>query len=215
MKEVQFELFAENTAKSGIARPVIDMIKGVARRGHPLVVAWSSGRDSTACLNLTLVALKELSSAGELVPQVVVLHADPLVENPAVHQHAMSEIASIKRYAAQHGMPIRVEISTPSLLSQWAVKVISGRNLPPLPGRPRDCTIDLKITPMKRLQSRVFKEIAREGMLEPVKVIGTRFAESAGRKKRMEGRGETHEGIWQDKEGLKLSPIAHWSDNEQ
>lgn len=195
-----------------LAGPVREVIKKVARDGHPLVVAWSSGKDSTATLNLVLTAVREMSSVGEKTPPIVVLHADPLIENPAVSAHARNEIKAIRAYAAKHDLNVRIEISTPPLSSQWAVKVIGGRNLPPLPGRPRDCTVDLKISPMSKLKKWAIKEIGTKG--EPVSVIGTRFAESAGRKARMEGRGETHEGLWADKEGLKLSPIAHWSDDE-
>lgn len=216
---IQLDLFGQLHTESRnttaqLAHAAKSMIKQVARCGHPLMVAWSSGRDSTTCLNLTLVAMSEMTAAGEPVPQLVVLHADPLVENPAVHQHAMNEISAIKRYAERHDIPIRVEISTPALISQWAVKVISGRNLPPLPGRPRDCTLDLKVTPMKRLKAKVIKELGEQMATKPVTIIGTRFAESSGRKKRMKERGETADGLWSDKEGLKLSPIAEWSDEE-
>ena len=197
---------------SGMATPVREIIKSVARQGHILVVSWSSGKDSTACLNLTLTALQEMSANGESVPLLVVMHADPFVENPAVRAHADQEIAAIRAYADLHGLQCRIEVSTPSLAAQWAVKVISGRNLPPLPGRPRDCTLDLKVLPMKRLKTKIMKELHAIG--EPVTILGTRFAESAGRKKRMLDRGETHEGIWTDAEGLKLSPIAHWTDDD-
>ncbi len=219
---MQFNLFdfiSENVKpvsitmqESGLAAPVMNMIKSVAREGHPMVVAWSGGKDSTVTLNLTLVAMKEMVQAGEATPPIIVLHADPLIENPEAHLHAKREMAAIRSYAAKHGLTIRIEVSKPALLSTWAVKVLSGRNLPPLPGRPRDCTNDLKVTPMGKLKKKILKEL--EAIGEPVTVIGTRFAESAGRKKRMEARGETHTGLWSDKEGLKLSPVAHWSDDD-
>jgi len=222
MKEIQLDIFPQESVSprtvpvevSGISIPVKEVIKATARQGHPIVVAWSSGKDSTACLNLVLVSLAEMVRNCEVVPQVIILHADPLVENPAVHQHALSEIIAIKRYAESNGIDIRMEISKPALLSQWAVKVISGRNLPPLPGRPRDCTLDLKVIPMEKLKKHIFKELNSKDTLEPVTVVGTRFAESAGRRKRMEKRGETHKHLWRDKEGLKLSPVAHWSDDD-
>lgn len=202
----------EKFSSHELAFPVKEVIKTVARAGHPLVIAWSSGRDSSAMLNLTLTAMREMSAAGETTPPIVVLHADPLIENPAVSSHARNEIKAIQAYSDKHSLNVRIEVSTPPLASQWAVKVIGGRNLPPLPGLPRCCTVDLKITPMAKLKKRVMKELCT--VREPVTLIGTRFAESVGRKARMKGRGETHEGLWSDKEGLKLSPIAHWSDDE-
>lgn len=200
-----------------LAGAAMHSIRSVALAGHPIVVAWSSGKDSSVCLSLTLMVLKEMVVEGLRVPPLVILHADPLIDNPEVSLHARREMDNILAFAEKHELNVRINVSKPSLASSWAVKVLSGRNLPPLPGRPRDCTMDLKVQPMKKMKKQVMKEMQAEGYSStqrPVTVIGTRFAESNGRRKRMTERGETSEQVWEDTEGLKLSPIADWSDGE-
>lgn len=198
-----------------LAGAAVHSIKAVALAGHPIFLTVSYGKDSSSCLSLALMAFKEMMEEQLHVPPLVILHADPLIDNPEVTLHAHREMEALRTYADRHGLDIRIEISKPALVAQWAVKVLSGRNLPPLPGRPRDCTMDLKVLPMKKVKKRLMKEFHdADNYREPCTILGTRFSESASRKKRMLERGETAGKVWRDKEGLKLSPIAEWSDDD-
>lgn len=206
-----------STKSTGLSRFFADkarrLITSVAEAGHPLIVAWSAGKDSTCVLVLVLSALREMAQRGSPCPPLIVMHADTLVENPEMAIHAQREMAAIRAYADKFGLDVRIKVSTPSLLSQWVVKVVGGRNLPVFANKgTRDCTVDLKITPMGRLKKAVMKGIKAQWGLPPVTILGTRFSESPGRKKRMLERGENAEDVWSDTEGLKLSPIADWDD---
>lgn len=207
-----FEL-PEGPGIEQLAERAINLIRTVAAKGHPLVAAWSGGKDSSTVLNLSLVALKQLVDSGAAAPQLIVLHADTLVENPEMAAYAYSEMNRIREYARQHNLPVQIEISKPALLAQWPVKVVSGRNLPVFANKgSRDCTMDLKVMPMGKVKNRIMRNLTRTVNAAPVTILGTRFAESPGRKARMLERGENAEDLWSDKEGLKLSPVANWSD---
>ncbi len=56
-------------------------IAGVMKKGHLCVVAWSSGKDSTAVLVLVLEVAQEMIAVG-YKPKIVVTTSDTLVENP-------------------------------------------------------------------------------------------------------------------------------------
>ncbi|AJF08280.1 hypothetical protein [Geoalkalibacter subterraneus] len=150
-------------------------------------------------------------SAGAIKPFIVVTHADPLIENPEMALHARREMERIKAYAARYDLDVRIEVATPALGSQWVVKVLGGRALPVFANKSqRDCTVDLKVVPQERLAKKVLAQL--DGEIAPVTVVGTRFDESAGRKSRMEGRGEVA-GLWQDEKGrMVLSLVADWLD---
>ncbi|QOX80846.1 phosphoadenosine phosphosulfate reductase family protein (plasmid) [Trichlorobacter lovleyi] len=203
-----------DTAKIEKAKQII---KDVAEKGHPLFTSTSWGKDSTATLNLVLTSLKELKEQGLEVPPLFITTADTLLENPEMASHVQREMQSAQSYIAKHDLNARIEVSTPNLLSQWAVKTISGRNLPVFANKgTRDCTVDMKCKPLESLKNKLMKELAKETALKPVTCIGTRYLESSGREKRMIDRGEIPDGIWVDPEskGLMLSPIADWTDSD-
>lgn len=192
----------------------------VLRRGHPVCVSWSAGKDSSTVLNLLLVAAASMHAAGEPVPPIIVTHADTMVENPEMVLYARNEMTQVREFARRHGLDVEIEIAQPNLSEQWAVRVIGGRALPPFPGGARDCTQGWKIRPMAKLRKRVLKKLqqhCQEKMLEPVVLIGTRYEESEERARRMRERGESDVEIRRGKDAsgkpshLFLSPIAFWS----
>lgn len=73
------------------------------------------------------------------------------------------------------------------------VRVIGGRALPPFPGTNGDCTIDWKVSPMRRLRKKVLRRLQSRGghgpRPEPVVLLGTRYDESAVRSQNMRERG--------------------------
>lgn len=196
----------------------------VMRKGMPVCVSWSAGKDSSTVLNLLLSAASKMSERGESVPPIVVTHADTMIENPEMVLYARNEMTMVDEFARKHKLNVTIEISTPNLTDQWAVRVIGGRALPPFPGTNRDCSMDFKALPMKRLRKKVLKQLeahcAKGADREPVVLIGTRYDESAERSRNMRERGESDIQIRRgvDENGrashLFLSPVAYWSSDD-
>lgn len=194
------------------------------RHGAPVCVSWSAGKDSSCVLNLLLSAAVKFKAAGGEVPPIVVTHADTMVENPEMTLYARNEMVQVRSFAKRHGLDLVIEVATPNLTNQWAVRVIGGRALPPFPGTNRDCTLDWKISPMKKLRKAVLKHLAARAkgsdQPEPVVLLGTRYDESEVRAANMRERGESDVQVRRglDEKGnhshLFLSPIAWWSTDD-
>lgn len=190
---------------------------------RPVAVSWSAGKDSSAVLSLLLVAAVKLRLDGHALPPIVVVHSDTGVENPEMSLYARSEMLQVAAYAKRHDLPVTVSVAHPNLTSQWAVRVIGGRALPTFPGTNRDCSVSLKIEPMKKLRNQVLKKLAHSTntvLEEPCVLIGTRYEESTARGANMTERGESDVEIRRgiDENGkpshLFLSPIAYWTTDD-
>lgn len=193
------------------AKALIDDVMG---QGRAFIVAWSGGKDSSAVVGLVLAVAAERRAQGLPVPQLIVTHADPGIENPEVARIARQDYRAMRAWAKDHGLELVTKISFPNLNDQWAVRVIGGRDLPVFAGvgSNRKCTQDFKIKPQERLVRELVADLRAQGV-EPVTVTGTRFAESTIRSGNMAARGETASGVWySDKGEARLSPIADWSD---
>ncbi len=168
-------------------------------------------------LAITLLALRELINEGAKVPTLHILNANTLMENPAIVGYTQHQIQKIKRYAQQHSLPLRVWIASPSLSNDYLVSVIGGRSIISVGGSTK-CQQMTKAYPLARLKREIRRHIAEENNLRPkeveiVTLVGTRFDESAARKRAMEDRGENaFEAIDAMGDGqLVLSPIAHFT----
>lgn len=195
------------------AARAISTLKGLIREGRPLAVSWSGGKDSSAALNLVIVAAAESKAEGIAVPPIIVTHGDTGIENPEIVIYARSELKKVEAFAAVHGLDVRTHIAKPSLSQSWAFRTIGQGKLPTFPGDFRECSVEFKIKPQARLLKQVMRELAEStGGVAPVVIIGTRFSESAGREARMQERGERADGVWQGSFGFDyLSPIADWT----
>src|SRR5690606_27054952 len=65
-------------------RLAVAAIKAQILSGRHCTVAWSSGKDSSVMLAITLLALRELINEGAKVPTLHILNANTLMENPAI-----------------------------------------------------------------------------------------------------------------------------------
>jgi 3'-phosphoadenosine 5'-phosphosulfate sulfotransferase (PAPS reductase)/FAD synthetase len=195
------------------AERVVRTIRGLLEADRPLSISWSGGKDSSAVLNLALVAAAEARADGVAVPPFIITHGDTGIENPEIAAYARAELAKVADFAKRHGLDVRIHIATPSLSQSWAYRTIGQGKLPTFPGDPRECSIEFKIKPQARLLKQVMAELrAERGGAEPVVLIGTRFSESDGRDARMQERGERPEAIWKGSFGFDyLSPIADWT----
>ena len=188
-------------------------VKEVLLAGHPAVVAFSSGKDSSTLAGIVLNAARDIIERGFPCPPVVVLHGNTGVEQPEIVDLAKAEIDKMKAYAAKHGIPLQTRISSPTLNASFPVRVIGGRALPSFPDSRSDCSTDWKVTVNMKAQKEVFDELESTGSWKrPVVMTGVRNDESIARDQRIAKRGEVAEGIWEtDLGALRLSPILDFT----
>lgn len=187
------------------------VVAGLLRAGHPLLCAYSGGKDSTVVLALALNAARGLKYQGFEVPPIIVTHGDTGIENPSVSALAEQEMRKVRDFGRRYGLLVTAEVARPALNDTWAVSVLSGRKLPTFANSSsRDCTLNFKITPMVRLRKRLLRQAGAQ-WARPVTLIGTRFEESEGRAARMDERGEQACRPWEKDGQLFLSPIANWT----
>lgn len=191
-------------------------VKSTLEAGHPAVVAFSSGKDSSCLAAVVLSAARQLIAAGAECPPIVVLHGNTGVEQPEMVDLAEQELAKMHAYAKEHKIPLQTRISHPSLSDSFPVRVIGGRALPSFPDGNSDCSTSWKVLPNQRAQKQVFAELEGSGKWQgPVVMTGVRNAESIARDQRIAKRGEVAEGLWQNELGaLRLSPLLDWSTDD-
>lgn len=175
---------------------------------HKIVsVSFSGGKDSSVLMHLVCKAAVRARDAG-LSPFVSVMSSDTGVENPEISGLLRSEQAKIRAFLEQHGIAHSVETAKPSLATSWATRVLGGNKLPSFPGQSRDCSVQLKIAPMRSARAALFRDWGKENV---VLLIGTRFDESSERAAAMKARGEQAVTPYVNAEGeLTLSPLAFW-----
>lgn len=217
-----FEISARQTipVQSILLRPAEDPITRATRRikevliaGHPAVIAFSSGKDSSTLAGIALRAARDLVEQGFACPPIVVLHGDTGVEQPEIVELARSELAKMRTYCEKHRIPLLTKIGQPTLTASFPVRVIGGRALPAFPDSRADCSTDWKVIPNQRAQKEVFDALQSQAQWsQPVVMTGVRNDESISRDQRIAKRGEVAEGIWENELGaLRLSPILDFT----
>lgn len=192
----------------------IQAIERVLLAMHPVVAAWSSGKDSSAAVNLLFNAALNLIKAGHKCPQLVVSHADTGVEAPTIRALADSELRKMKAFAKMHGIPLVIHVGRPSLSACFATRIIGGRALPPFPQSRADCSTDWKIMPTVKNIREVVKRLPDDSPAV-VTLLGTRSDESLARKVHTAARKETAHEIWYNEAGeARLSPILDWDTDD-
>lgn len=180
--------------------------------GHPVYYGYSGGKDSALITDIGLRAARRFKSEGGH-PISVVGTSDTLMENPEIRAHYVAELNKMGAYARRHGLALQTAIIRPTLASTWQVKILSGRGIPSFAGGKSDCTTDLKISPQIRFRKSLFEAWMKQGLPEPVTVLGVRRAESVVRAERMRQRGDSAVEPVRNKDGdLVLAPIADWSE---
>jgi len=165
-------------------------------------------------LNLTLTVARRAKDAG-LTPVVAVTSSETLVENPEVAQHMQQDHVRVRAYGKKHGLNVMTRLVSPTLLSSFQLKVLTGRGMPSYASANSDCSQDLKIKPQKSLRGALFGALKKQGLPEPVTVLGTRFGESDKRDLLMTARGDRFDAPTRNKDGdLVLSPIALFSSDD-
>jgi DNA sulfur modification protein DndC len=178
----------------------------------PWVIGYSGGKDSTAVLQLTWMALAGLP-AGQRAKQVHVISTDTLVENPVVAAWVTHSLEVLADAAEQQGLPIAPHRLTPSVTDTFWVNLI-GRGYPAPRPKFRWCTERLKIKPSNAF----IREMVRSHG-EAILVLGTRKAESSGRSHRMTALEARRVRDLLSPNGslpncLVYSPIDSWSNDD-
>ena len=151
---------------------------------RPWIIGYSGGKDSTVVVHLAYEMLHRLDPK-ERKKDVYIVSSDTLVENPLIKIYLDEMLQKLREAAEKDRLPLHVVKVTPKPdNSFWANVIGRGFPTPRTNGTFRWCTDRLKIAP-----SGVFIEkIIKEQKTEVVVLLGVRKAESAARKKRIEGR---------------------------
>jgi DNA sulfur modification protein DndC len=178
----------------------------------PWVVGYSGGKDSTAVLQLTWMALAGLP-AGQRTKPVHVISTDTLVENPVVAAWVTHSLDILADAAGQQDLPITPHRLTPSVTDTFWVNLI-GRGYPAPRPKFRWCTERLKIKPSNRF----IRDVVRSHG-EAILVLGTRKAESSGRSHRMTAlESRRVRDLLSPNDSLPnclvYSPIENWSNDD-
>lgn len=151
---------------------------------RPWIIGYSGGKDSTTVVHLVYEMLKRLPPYRR-TKKVHIVSSDTLVENPLIKQYLDGMLALLHQSADRDHLPIVVKKVTPDPgNSFWANVIGRGFPTPRVNGTFRWCTDRLKIAP----SGKYIEQIIKEQKTEVVVLLGVRKAESAARKKRIEGR---------------------------
>jgi len=176
----------------------------------PWVIGYSGGKDSTAILQLTWMAISSLDKK-DLKKSVHVITTDTMVENPIVSSWVNTSLEAINTSAQSKDLPIQAHLIKPSVNESFWVNLI-GRGYPAPRAKFRWCTERLKIKPTNRF---IEEKINEDG--EVVLLLGVRRAESAVRSSRLKKRKRVQDDLYPHDtlaNCLLYAPIEDWSNDE-
>lgn len=161
---------------------VIDELKDqymeLDRNCRPWIIGFSGGKDSTALLMLTWIAMLKLREEGhELCRRVYVVCNDTMVENPVIEEYVINVLDKIDRAAKEQKMPISVTRTTPTIEDSFWCCVI-GKGYPVPNNSFRFCTEKMKIKPTSQF---ITDKVSADG--EAIVLVGTRLSESQARER--------------------------------
>lgn len=140
----------------------------------PWIVGYSGGKDSTAVLQLTWLALNDLPSDRRR-KTVHVISTDTMVENPIVASWVTKSLDVMRATAEKQGIPIQPHRLTPRNEDSFWVNLI-GKGYPAPRHKFRWCTERLKIKPSTAFITSIVKQSG-----EAILLLGSRKAESQAR----------------------------------
>jgi DNA sulfur modification protein DndC len=169
-------------------------------------IAFSGGKDSSACLTAVLYLLKE--GRVQWPESLTVLYADTRMELPPLHSTAMILLREAKAAGA------KTKVVIPVMEDRFFVYML-GRGVPPPSNTFRWCTAQLKIEPMLA----ALKSLRDQAGEKFLMLTGVRVGESAARDARIKvscgkNGAECGQGWFQEAtpEAVAdtLAPILHW-----
>lgn len=201
---------------------VIEVMIGLIRQKHSLILTLSGGKDSTLTTILTLEAIRRARDLGIQQAPHFCSSADTRTDSPAVAQHLEKVHEEVRSYIEREQLDVTIVVAQPSLASTFVVTTLGRGSLPRTPmnsvkdGKSmRPCTIDWKISPQRRAMKKMLAKAAAEGASASCVVLGTRYDESHSRSARMTERNESDVAPVADADGeLTISPICWFSTDD-
>jgi DNA sulfur modification protein DndC len=138
----------------------------------PWIIGYSSGKDSTATLQLVWTAISGLP-LDQRRKKIYVISTDTLVENPIVAAWVTQSLNVMENAANDQKVPFFPRRLTPSVMDSFWVNLI-GKGYPAPRHKFRWCTYRLKIQPSNKFINGI---VSSSG--EAILVLGTRKAESS------------------------------------
>ncbi len=178
----------------------------------PWIIGYSGGKDSTAVLQLTWLALTELPM-DQRRKTVHVISTDTLVENPIVASWVTRSLEVMKTAAEQQEVPLQPHRLTPRNEDSFWVNLI-GKGYPAPRHKFRWCTERLKIRPSTAFITSIVKQSG-----EAILLLGSRKAESQARARVMT-RLEKHRARDRLSPNASLpstlvyTPIENWTNDD-
>lgn len=177
----------------------------------PWICGYSGGKDSSAVVQLVWMALQGLPEE-ERSKTVHVISTDTLVESPVVALWASQSLKKMEAAATEEKLPIIPHRLTPQIHNTFWVNLI-GRGYPCPRVNFRWCTDRLKIDASNQFIKSI---LAAES--EAILVLGSRKAESASRRRVMEGYEEKRYRDHLSPNGsypntYVFTPIENWADS--
>lgn len=177
----------------------------------PWICGYSGGKDSSAVVQLVWMALQQIPKEKRH-KNVHVISTDTLVESPVVALWAGQSIEKMKNTAIAEELRIIPHRLTPQIKNTFWVNLI-GRGYPCPRVNFRWCTERLKIDASNQFIKQVL-----EAESEAILVLGSRKAESATRRRVMEGYEEKRYREHLSPNGsfpntYVFTPIENWEDS--
>jgi len=204
--------FQADTHKS-IQEQGIETLLGLMRRRFSCHLRFSAGKDSTCCAVLLIEAVRRAVAEG-ITTTHYISSSSTGIESPVMELHLMAVQDEMREHFQNHGLPIEVHLTHPSLASSFVVTTIGRGTLPRFPenSKSRQCAVNWKVEPGQRLAAQLQAAAIEQTGREMITVLGTRLDESTVRKNRMTARGESAAVPVREKGGeLVLSIIADWT----
>lgn len=192
-------------ATSGIYKAITD--------GWTMSVGFSSGKDSTVVLHLFLMALVRAVRNGTNVSQHHFIQmSNTQVENPEIHYLATNVLGHLQSFIDKHNLPVTILVATPSMTQGWVGRILTGRGLPSWSNSgSRQCTFDLKITPLRKAKARYIKGLPDVCRKKVCLMLGSRDDESSSRAASIARMGGDATSVTHTAEGGELYPIKSWT----
>jgi DNA sulfur modification protein DndC len=145
----------------------------------PWIIGYSGGKDSTAVVQLTWLAIEELPEEDR-TKAINIISTDTLVENPVVAGWVGKSLREMEEAAKAQKMPFVPHRLVPTVENTFWVNLI-GKGYPAPRHKFRWCTERMKISPSNAFINSIVKKNG-----EAILLLGTRKAESQRRKTTME-----------------------------
>jgi DNA sulfur modification protein DndC len=176
---------------------------------RPWVITFSGGKDSTTVLQLVIEMLLELKnkSSKKLKP-VFIVSSDTGVEMPIIEDYFYQKLSSIKKFVAQSGLNVHVEILRPEI-DETFWTLLLGKGYPSPNNTFRWCTDRMKIKPATRF----LKDLADKNQ-SILMLLGVRSDESQARAQSIQKRNSNHRGFTMHNNipnAFVFAPIKDWS----